>query len=73
MQIVRVQDSPERSFRIAVDIGQYHFVTWDGWLEEWNTQTAREWWRKQLWLKDGGYNQDRNHIHYIRTTRRHST
>lgn len=46
--------------RIAVDIGQYHFVDWRGWREEWITKTPREWWKKQQWLKDGGYKQDGN-------------
>ncbi len=50
-----------RSFkhpRIAVEIGQYHYITYRGLKEQWITQTAREWWKKQQWLKDGGYSQD---------------
>lgn len=52
------QDS--RRIRIAIDIGQYHFVTWDGWREEWITQSPSEWWKKQQWMKEGGHKQDRN-------------
>jgi hypothetical protein len=58
MQILSVQDSKKRSFRIAVDIGQYHFITADGYREEWITETPREWWKKQEWLKAGGWKQD---------------
>lgn len=46
--------------KIGCDIGQYHFITWEGWYEEWRTQTPREWWQKRQWLKDGGYSQDEN-------------
>jgi hypothetical protein len=53
-----MSDQRKRSFRIAVDIGQYHYITWDGWREEWTTLTPREWWQKQQWLKDGGWKQD---------------
>jgi hypothetical protein len=60
MQIVRMPDKPKRSLRIAVDIGQYHFIDYRGWRHEWITKTPREWWQKQQWLKDGGYSQDEN-------------
>lgn len=50
----------KRPLRIAVDIGQYHFITWDGWKEEWRPKGPKEWWKKQQWLKDGGYKQDGN-------------
>lgn len=54
--------SPLEKIRIAVDIGQYHFVTWDGWTEEWETKTPREWYKKRQWLKEGGYNHEmQNH------------
>ena len=46
--------------KIAVDIGQYHFVTWDGWREFWFTRDAKEWWAKQQWEKEGGWSQDEN-------------
>lgn len=58
MQMVHMPDKSLRTFRIAVEIGQYHFITWDGWKEEWITKTPREWWKKQQWLRDGGYTQD---------------
>lgn len=58
MQIVRVPDATKRSFQIAVDIGQYHFIDWRGWKEQWITKTPGEWWKKQQWLKAGGYSQD---------------
>ena len=48
----------KRPFRIAVDIGQYHFIDWRGWREEWRPLGAREWWKRYLWLKDGGWSQD---------------
>lgn len=65
MQVVRMQESPDngtsqRKIAIGIAIGQYHFVTADGWKEEWRTMTPREWWAKQQWLKDGGYAQDEN-------------
>lgn len=49
-----------RKIRIGVDIGQYHFVTADGWKEQWNTISPSEWWKKQQWIKDGGHSQDKN-------------
>ena len=48
----------KRTPKIAVNIGQYHFITWDGRKENWITKTPREWWQKQQWLKEGGYSQD---------------
>lgn len=48
----------QRKVTIAVDIGRYHFVTWDGWRLQWDTVTPREWWQKQQWEKDGGWSQD---------------
>ncbi len=65
MQSMPVSDTKPRSpgvrrIRIAIDIGQYHYVTWDGWKEQWQTMTAREWWKKQQWLKAGGWKQDEN-------------
>lgn len=53
----------ERSFRIAVDIGQYHFVDYLGRYQEWIPAGAKEWWNKQRWLKDGGYEQDNGTSH----------
>jgi hypothetical protein len=60
MQILSVPDNKKRSFRIGVDIGQYHFIDWRGWRLNWVTETAGEWWEKQQWLKDGGWSQDGN-------------
>ena len=60
MQILPVPLRDKRPFKIAVDIGQYHFITWQGQRLQWITQTPREWWQKQQWLKDGGYSQDGN-------------
>lgn len=62
MRIVHMPSGPKRTFRIAVDIGQYHFVDWRGWRIEWDTRSPREWWQKQLWLKDGGWKQDPTYI-----------
>lgn len=59
MQILPVPLQPKRSFKIACDIGQYHFVTWDGWREQWITKTPKEWWKKQMWMKNGGWTQDK--------------
>lgn len=58
MQILSMSNPRKRPLRIAVDIGQYHFITPQGWREEWITETPREWWKKHQWLKDGGYSQD---------------
>lgn len=61
MQIVSMQNDRKGSQRIAtiaVDIGQYHFITWDGWREQWITQSPSEWWKKQQWLKEGGWDQE---------------
>ena len=61
MQNMSVQNDRQGSQRIAtiaVDIGQYHFIDWRGWRNEWITKSPREWWKKQQWLKAGGYSQD---------------
>lgn len=58
MQLVSMQDKQKRTPCIEIDIGRYHFIAYDGWREEWQTKTPREWWEKQKWLKDGGYKQD---------------
>lgn len=50
----------QRKVTIAVDIGRYHFIDHMGWHHDWTTQTPREWWQKQQWLKDGGWSQDEN-------------
>jgi hypothetical protein len=65
MQIVQMPEvggnrAAQRKVTIAVDIGRYHFITWDGWHVQWDTKTPREWWQKQLWEKEGGYSQDEN-------------
>lgn len=65
MQILQMPEVPEhgnaqRKVAIAVDIGRYHFITWDGWREQWETKTPKEWWQKQQWLQEGGYSQDEN-------------
>lgn len=62
MQIVSMPGNADRTayrkITIAVDIGRYHFINAEGWHEEWNTETRREWWQKEQWLKDGGWSQD---------------
>ena len=58
MQVLPVPIRNKRPCKIAVDIGQYHFVTAEGWREEWITQSPSEWWKKRQWLKAGGWKQD---------------
>ena len=64
MQVVSMPNTrtgSQHHYRIAVDIGQYHFVDWRGWKCEWITETPREWWAKQQWLKSGGHaNENKN-------------
>lgn len=43
---------------ITIESNQYHFIDPDGWTEEWITHSAREWWKKHLWLAAGGHNQE---------------
>lgn len=61
MQSVSVPNGREKARRpkIGIDIGQYHFITADGWKEQWNTISASEWWKKMQWLKAGGHLQDK--------------
>jgi hypothetical protein len=47
-----------RKVTISVAIGRYNFIDGDGWHHEWITETPREWWQKQQWIRDGGYSQD---------------
>jgi len=47
---------------ISLGSGQYHFITADGWKENWTTETAREWWQKQLWLKAGAHKQEKTQV-----------
>lgn len=61
MQIVSMQNRSNGACKraiIHISSGQYHFVDWKGWRIEWDTQTPREWWAKQQWLKAGGYIQE---------------
>jgi len=53
----------QRKVAIGIAIGQYHFIDADGWHHEWKTISPREWWKKYLWEKEGGYSQDED-IHY---------
>lgn len=63
MQMVHLPENPKRTFQIAIDIGQYHFIDWQGWHIEWSPLTPREWWAKQQWLKEGGYEHENQDCH----------
>lgn len=61
MQIVPMSETTgmaQRKATIAVAIGRYNFIDWQGWHHEWITETPREWWQKRQWEKDGGYSQE---------------
>jgi hypothetical protein len=59
----RAYRTAHRTVTIAIDIGQYHFIDWEGWHLEWNTRTPREWWQKRQWEREGGWSQDENTNH----------
>jgi hypothetical protein len=48
------------AIEVSIVSGQYHFVDEAGWHLGWQTESAREWWKKQQWEKAGGHKQDGN-------------
>lgn len=53
------------AIKIVISSGQYHFVDEEGRHRTWDTRDGCEWWRKQVWLKEGGHNLEETAVKYV--------